>query len=187
MPGDAESPKRRGSCESWVRERELAHGAEHLCALRVARLGGLERKIGRVERRERLQDVVRLLRDGDALALLEHADRLADARAEEARARLVGVRDQLKGEEHCGGEAVERPPVHMPGHCERRVGEEVWPRLPDHRDQLVGRTDCDFEALRGLGRVDGGTPRLRSRVGVWPVEGKADVEVGRADNHALHS
>jgi len=103
--------------------------------------------------------------------------------AEETCTGLVRILHELEGEEHCGGEDVERAPVRAAQDGERSIAGALGAH-PHECDELVRGADGSVEAEQHLG---GGVAapvalalHMWERIGEWPVKSEADVEKGGA-------
>jgi hypothetical protein len=82
---------------------------------------------------------------------------------------LLRVVDNLKTEEHGGGETVQRAAGHVTGHGEGSMAEHFGAGVGSERNEIVGRIDSNFEARRVFGRFAVREARVR------PVHGKTNV------------
>lgn len=117
--------------------------------------------------------------------MLQHDHDALDVGAKEVGARLVGVGDELEGEEHGGTEGVERAPVEMTRDGEGAVGEEIGTGLGDEECESVSGIDGSLEGLLATRVVDGITGGGLPRAGIRTVEGEAHVVEKDAETEAL--
>ena len=152
-----------------VGKLESAHGGQNGLLFELAVLGRIREELFGIQWAERTQYVKCPLGDARATTRLQRRDRAEHARAQESRARLLGVVDDLKTEEHGGRETVYRAPGQVAGNRERGVVEHFGAGEGRQHDHFVRSFDGDFKTRRIFGRFTVGKTRVR------PVHGKPDV------------